>query len=348
MTDTYPTDPGRELTRDDVAALRQRYTAQHVIALFQALHVPVGDDASAIAQIVEREHQQRERDSFGADPVLRQEAATWLTAARFLDYQPSRRELLLLVQEEVNRMLHFRLERYGQANKPYTPEIRAELKAAALRGFALSDELAERFLRAFEHGCELRFGLKVPLVLRSFDIRDMAEETFGATLTTLIPPIPPAATPGKGSAPVTQLTEPIPVVRSKQPATRVSAPIPAPERKPSGPILNPAEAQTRLVLNQGNQPGEWMLTKDTISIGRMPDSDLCFKEDGRVSRQHAVIHRAPTAYILTDLGSANGTFLNGALLSEPTVLHSGDIIRVGHTELIFLMEPLAPPPGNYA
>jgi hypothetical protein len=340
MTDTPQTDPGRELTRDDIAALRQRYTAQHVIAFFQVLHVPVSDDASAIGQLVEREQQQRERDSFGADPVLRQEAATWLAATRFLSYQPSRRELLLLVQEEVNRMLHFRLERYGQAARPYTPEMRAELKAAAIRGFALSDELAERFLRAFEHGCELRFGQRVPIVLRSFNIRDMAEETFGATLTTLLPPTPTADAPGKANGPVTQLTEPIPVIRPKQSATRVSAPIP-PVRRPSGPILKPTEALTKVVLNQSEQPVEWLLTKDSLSIGRMPDSDLCLKEDGRVSRQHAVIHRAPTAYILTDLESANGTFLNGVMLGEPTVLHSGDVIRVGHTELTFLMEPLA-------
>jgi hypothetical protein len=341
MTDDPPTDPGRELTPEDLAALRQHYTARGVIELFQTLGLPVCDDPIAITRVVAREQQQREKDSFSADPALRQEAAHWLTAARFIEYQPSRRELLLLVQEEVNRMLSFRLERHGQTKKPYMPETHDDLKAAAIRGFALSDDLAEHFLRAFEHGCELRFGVKVPVVLRSFNIREASEETFGAHLTTLLPPVSEIDTPGKASAPGAQLTEPIPVVRPKRPATKISAPAPPPERKPSGPVLRPAEALTKLVLTQSEPSAEWLLTKDTTSIGRMPDSDLCFTDDLRISREHAVIHRAPTAYILTDLNSSNGTFLNGTPLTEPAVLHSGDLIRVGHTELIFIMEPLA-------
>ena len=339
MADERPNHPGPELTGEDLAALRQRYTARSVVELFQALRLPVCDDASAIAGVIERDQQQREQDSFGDDPALRQEAAAWLTAARFIGAELSRRELLLLVQDETNRMLGFRLERYGQMGKLYTPEIRADLKAAVIRGFALSDDLAERFLRAFEHGCELRFGVKVPLVLHSFDIREVSEETFGATLTTLIPPLPPA------DAPVRQPTAPMRAIRHNpaRPAAPVLRPAPAPERRPSTPLLPPGSALAKLVLNQGEQAGEWVLTRDTISIGRVPESDLCLKEDGRVSRQHAVIHRAPTAYILTDLNSANGTFLNGALLTEPAVLHPGDQIRVGHTELTFIMEPLANP-----
>ncbi len=348
MTEEHPTQIGLELNEDDLAALRQRYTARGVIELFRALGLPVSDDHSAINQLVEREQAQREQDSFSPDPTLRQEAAAWLTAARFLSQQASRRELLLQVEEEINSMLGFRLERHGQAGKPYTPEMRADLKAAAIRGFALSDDLAERFLRAFEHGCALRLGVKVPVVLRSFSVRAVSEETFGATLTTLLPPAP---TPDQTSGPISQLTEPMRAIRPKRAATKINAP-PASAPRASGPILMPDKAVTRLILkqtdlpaDQSDLPGEWLLTKDTITIGRLPESDLCFKDDKRVSRQHAVIHRAPTAYILTDLNSANGTFLNGAPLTEPTVLHSGDTIRVGHTELTFLMEPLSNSPN---
>ncbi|HEU5369087.1 MAG TPA: FHA domain-containing protein [Ktedonobacterales bacterium] len=342
MAEERPNHPGSELTREDLAALRQHYTARGVVELFQALRLPVCDDASAIAGVIEREQQQREQESFGSDPTQRQEAAAWLSATRLIGPQPSRRELLLLVQEETNRMLGFRLERYGQAGKPYTPEIRADLKAAAIRGFALGDDLAERFLRAFEHGCELRFGVKVPLVLHSFDAREVAEETFSAPMTILLPPMPPADVPdsSKASAPARQPTAPMPAIRPGQSITKISAPA---ERKPSAPILPPDKAQAKLVLTQSEQTGEWLLTRDTVSIGRVAESDLCLKDDLRVSRQHAVIHRAPTAYILTDLNSANGTFLNGALLTEPAVLHPGDVIRVGHTELTFIMEPLANP-----
>jgi len=335
MTEERPDSPGLELSEEDLAALHQRYTAQDVIAFFQALGLPVCDDPIAITRAVASEKQQREQDSQSLDPSLQQQASNWLTAARFIEYQASRRELLLLVQEAVNRMLTFRLERYGQTSKPYTPELRADLKAGAIRGFALSDDLAERFLRAFEHGCNLRFGSRVPVSLRSFNIRDVAEETFNGRLTTLVIP------DSQPEAPAPQHTEPIPAVRPKRPAAKLSAPPAAPERKPSGPLLTPGNAIARLLLKQEDQPGEVLLSKDSLSIGRMPDSDLFLKDDLRVSRQHAVIHRAPTAFILTDLGSANGTFLNGVLLDEPAVLHSGDLIRIGHTELTFIMEPLA-------
>lgn len=341
MTEERPDSPGLELSEEDLAALHQRYTAQDVIAFFQALGLPVCDDLDPITQAVAREKQQREQDSLGPDPTLQQQAAHWLTAARFIEYQPSRRELLLLVQEAVNRMLTFRLERYGQAGKPYTPELRADLKAGAIRGFALSDDLAERFLRAFEHGCNLRFGSRVPVSLRSINIREVAEETFNARLTTLIIPDAQPEASGSAGAPGAQHTAPMRALRPKRPATRVGAPPATPERKPSGPLLTPGNAIAKLLLKQEGQPGEVLLSKDSLSIGRMPDSDLFLKDDLRVSRQHAVIHRAPTAFILTDLGSANGTLLNGALLTEPAVLHSGDLIRIGHTELTFIMEPLA-------
>ncbi len=336
MTEERPNRPVFELTEEDLAALRQRYTAQGVIELFQTLGLPVCDDLSVISEAVARQQQQREQDRLNPDPAIRQEAANWLSATRFIEYQPSRRELLMLVQEEVNRMLSFRLERYGQAGKPYMPDIRADLKAAAMRGFALSDDLAERFLRAFEHGCSLRFSARVPVVLRGFDVRAVAEETFDSTLTTLIMP----ETPASESAPLTQFTEPMRAIRPKRPVTKISAPSPA-ERRPSAPLLMPANATAKLLLKQDNQSGEWALTKDATYIGRLPDCDICLSEDRRVSRQHAVIHRAPTAFILTDLTSANGTFLNGALLTEPAVLHPGDQIRVGHTEFTFIMEPLA-------
>src|SRR5581483_2917678 len=152
--------------------------------------LPVSDDSSAITQTIARDQAQREQDSLGADPALRLEATTWLQAAQLLGEQASRRELLVVVQEEVNRMLSFRLERYSQANKPYTPDLRADLKAAAMRRLQLRDDLAQRFLRAFAHSCELRYGARVPLVLHSFDVWEIAAQTFDSTLTTLLPPDP--------------------------------------------------------------------------------------------------------------------------------------------------------------
>jgi len=340
MNEERSTDPSLEFTEEDIASLRQRYTAQDVVQLFRLLGLPVCDDPVIISQVAARDKAKREQDSLSNNPALRQQAARWLTAYQLTEHAGSRRELLLITQEEANRMLTFRLERQGQADHLYGPEIHDDLKAAAIRGFALGDDLAERFLRAFEHGCNLRFGARVPLVLRSFDVRASADQTFAATLTTLLPPVPKPATPVTQRPRISSSTEPMRAVRPKAPATKISAPAPV-ERRPSGVILTPGNAIARLsVTQEDGQASECELTHPTTSIGRLPESDIFLKEDKRVSRQHAVIHRAPTAYILTDLNSANGTFLNGTLLTEPAVLHSGDRIRVGHTDLIFLMEAL--------
>ncbi len=131
----------------------------------------------------------------------------------------------------------------------------------------------------------------------------------------------------------------MPAILVKPAKRRESAPIQPAGRKPSGPLLTPANATGKLLLQQDDQTQELLLNKESFSIGRLPESDLCLKDDLRVSRQHAVIHRAPTAFLLTDLGSGNGTYLNGTRLEIPVALQSGDHIRIGHTELTFVLEP---------
>lgn len=65
----------------------------------------------------------------------------------------------------------------------------------------------------------------------------------------------------------------------------------------------------------------------TASIGRLDTSDICIKEQ-HVSRQHAVITYRDGVFLIADLGSANGVFVNGAHLHEPFPLASGDEIRL--------------------
>ena len=72
-----------------------------------------------------------------------------------------------------------------------------------------------------------------------------------------------------------------------------------------------------------------------IRIGR--DSVECdvVLPDEKISRQHAYIERQDITYYLYDLGSANGTFVNGERVTTRLRLKDGDIVRVGDTELIF-------------
>jgi len=68
-----------------------------------------------------------------------------------------------------------------------------------------------------------------------------------------------------------------------------------------------------------------------ISIGRAEDNDLHIK-DKTVSAHHARIFTYLNASYIEDLGSKNGTFLNGKRIQKHTV-HAGDVIKVGRLEL---------------
>lgn len=76
------------------------------------------------------------------------------------------------------------------------------------------------------------------------------------------------------------------------------------------------------------------------TIGRVPGNTITFA-DTEVSRRHAIIHpQDQLACWLVDLGSANGTFLNGRRITQAMPLHHGDLIRIGSHELAF--SPRAP------
>jgi pSer/pThr/pTyr-binding forkhead associated (FHA) protein len=65
----------------------------------------------------------------------------------------------------------------------------------------------------------------------------------------------------------------------------------------------------------------------TASIGRLETNDISIKEQ-HVSRQHAIINYRDGVFIITDLGSANGVFVNDQRLTEPFPLAAGDVIRL--------------------
>lgn len=79
---------------------------------------------------------------------------------------------------------------------------------------------------------------------------------------------------------------------------------------------------------------EHHLTGDSITIGRAVESDIVITSK-RVSREHASVRRDGWRVVLEDLGSTNGTFLNGERLLSPTALHDEDRIKVGDVVLTF-------------
>ncbi len=83
----------------------------------------------------------------------------------------------------------------------------------------------------------------------------------------------------------------------------------------------------------GGEPGEFALGGEPVVIGRDPEADLTIADE-KASRRHCVIEPADDAYRVRDLGSKNGTFVNGARV-DTAPLSPGDRIRVGGLLLTF-------------
>jgi pSer/pThr/pTyr-binding forkhead associated (FHA) protein len=94
-----------------------------------------------------------------------------------------------------------------------------------------------------------------------------------------------------------------------------------------------------VVSSPGTSSGRrFTLVKHEQSIGRAPDNDIVL-DDPHVSRRHAVMRRAGAAILIEDCDSSAGTFINGARISQPTLLHGGDRIRIAEVELELLGGP---------
>jgi hypothetical protein len=78
---------------------------------------------------------------------------------------------------------------------------------------------------------------------------------------------------------------------------------------------------------------EFPLEKSVINVGRRLDNDLVI-DDPRVSRHHAQLRAIKSRYVLFDLNSSGGTFINGQRTSQ-TVLYPGDVISLAGVSLIF-------------
>ena len=90
--------------------------------------------------------------------------------------------------------------------------------------------------------------------------------------------------------------------------------------------------QIRVYLSEDNQAVH-ELVEDKVTVGRLPDNTIQI-EDGSVSSHHAEFVLEHGEYHLNDLGSTNGTFVNGAQVTS-AVLKDGDQVRFGSIETVF-------------
>lgn len=105
--------------------------------------------------------------------------------------------------------------------------------------------------------------------------------------------------------------------------------------RPGAEVASPASAQRAylLVETDGAHPVQFDLGAPLISIGRASDNDVIV-DDPLVSRHHCQLKLQHGAYGLADLGSRNGSFVNGEPVSE-IALGPGDRIRIGSTRIEF-------------
>lgn len=87
------------------------------------------------------------------------------------------------------------------------------------------------------------------------------------------------------------------------------------------------------------------LTGDRVTIGKSVENGIATRPDGRVSRLHAVLERYAAGWVVRDLDSRNGTFVNGERVWGDRPLHPGDEIRIGDTTLVLRTEPPAEAPS---
>lgn len=114
-------------------------------------------------------------------------------------------------------------------------------------------------------------------------------------------------------------------------ATQQFVPVgPAQVASPAQPVSQ--EAHMRMV--RGPQVGiTFPLTKDIVTIGRNPSSDI-FLNDMTVSREHAHVEREGEAYVIRDLHSFNGVWINNKTV-DAHVLRPGDYVQIGKYDFVF-------------
>ena len=71
------------------------------------------------------------------------------------------------------------------------------------------------------------------------------------------------------------------------------------------------------------------LDRDAMTLGRALDNDLSYPDEGSLSRNHLILEREGGRWFVTDLGSTNGTFVNGKRVTKRHAFGAGDRLVAG-------------------
>jgi hypothetical protein len=133
--------------------------------------------------------------------------------------------------------------------------------------------------------------------------------------------------------------------------THNRAPTPPPSPPPvvavPAPVAGGSPAghaeKLRLKVTAGNATGTKIEVSDELVIGRHAEGVGRLADDVEISRRHARLARAGAGFVVEDLGSTNGTFLNGRRIEGPELLSVGDEIELGGTRMIVQVSAGTPP-----
>ncbi len=100
----------------------------------------------------------------------------------------------------------------------------------------------------------------------------------------------------------------------------------------------------QFVMRSGPMPGvTFPLEGDQLIIGRDASSNIAIN-DAEISRKHSRLSFQGGKYVLEDLGSTNGTFVNGQRLAGPVVLKPGDVVSLGE-QIVLMYDAINMDPG---
>ena len=130
------------------------------------------------------------------------------------------------------------------------------------------------------------------------------------------------------------------VVRSATRGLTAGAPqesivIPAAEAASLRAAAGIATGRVVVLASPALQPGTAIELSDSAArVGRGADNLIRLDADTTVSNRHATLSKRPDGLWVEDAGSTNGTFVNGARVTSARLLQPGDVIRIGHTDLL--------------
>ncbi len=100
-----------------------------------------------------------------------------------------------------------------------------------------------------------------------------------------------------------------------------------------------------MIISGDRLGDEFALERECVTLGRGPNVDLAF-DDSSMSRQHAALEFVDQQFRVRDLGSTNGTLLNGKPVQVGELQH-GDRLEIGSQEFRLIIEMRNRPPTRY-